>query len=377
VLWAWKPAACATGQLTHPAGDTQTGHRAGRSPGRRRLATGVSTVALSVLDLAPVNSRNDPSQALRFTTELARHAEQWGYRRFWVAEHHNMPAIASSAPAVLIAHLAAATSTIRVGSGGVMLPNHAPLVIAEQFGTLEALHPGRIDLGVGRAPGTDGRTALALRRTIQGLSAEDFPDEFADLMAMLTGDPSRLRAIPTPTTAPQFWLLGSSTFSAALAGRLGLPFSFAHHFAAANTEPALEVYRRSFRPSAALDRPHAMVAVNVVCADTDEHAHYLAAPGWLSFLRLRAGQPITLPTPEEAAGHRFSPAEAAFLQERLAGQALGSPGTVQGQLNDLLRRTGADELMVTSQIYDLADRLRSYELIAQLSLEEITGSVAV
>jgi luciferase family oxidoreductase group 1 len=340
------------------------------------LATDVNTVALSVLDLAPVNSRNDAAEALRFTTELARCAEQWGYRRFWVAEHHNMPAIASSAPAVLIAHLAAATSTIRVGSGGVMLPNHAPLVVAEQFGTLEALHPGRIDLGVGRAPGTDGRTAMALRRTIQGLSAEDFPEEFADLMAMLAGDSSRLRAVPTPAATPQFWLLGSSTFSAALAGRLGLRFSFAHHFAAANTEAALAVYRRLFEPSAELDRPYAMVAVNVVCADSDEQARYLAAPGWLSFLRLRAGRPTLLPTPQEAAEHRFTPAEAAFLQERLAGQALGSPDTVRTRLTDLLRRTGADELMVTSQIYDIADRLRSYELLA-LALEPIAGGIAV
>jgi luciferase family oxidoreductase group 1 len=340
------------------------------------LLTAVTTVALSVLDLVPVNSRNDPAEALRFTTELARRAEQWGYRRFWVAEHHNMPAIASSAPAVLIAHLAAATSSIRVGSGGVMLPNHAPLVVAEQFGTLEALHPGRIDLGVGRAPGTDGRTALALRRSMQGLSAEHFPEELADLRAMLAGDPSRLRAVPTPAASPQVWLLGSSTFSAALAGRLGLPFSFAHHFAAANTEPALGVYRRSFQPSPALDRPYAMVAVNVVCADTDSQAHYLAAPGWLSFLALRSGRPIALPTPEQAAEHQFNPAEAAFLQERLAGQAVGSASTVRAQLTGLLERTGADELMVTSQLYDLTDRLRSYQLVAQL-LDPAPGTVPV
>src|SRR6185437_13346389 len=182
VLWAWKPAACAIDQLTHPATDTQTGRGTGRSPGRPGLPTGVTTVALSVLDLVPVNSRNAPAAALRFTTELARQAERWGYRRFWVAEHHNMPAIASSAPAVLIAHLAAATSTIRVGSGGVMLPNHAPLVVAEQFGTLEALHPGRIDLGLGRAPGTDGITAVALRRS-RDISGEDFPRQVAELLA--------------------------------------------------------------------------------------------------------------------------------------------------------------------------------------------------
>ncbi len=202
-------------------------------------------VPLSILDLAPVSSKGDTTEALRNTTELARRAEAWGYQRFWVAEHHNMPAIASSSPAVLLAHLAAATSTIRVGSGGVMLPNHAPLVVAEQFGTLESLHPGRIDLGIGRAPGTDQRTALALRRTIQGLSAEDFPAELTELIAMLAGDPARLQAVPTAAGLPQVWLLGSSDFSARLAGLLGLPFSFAHHFSAANTEPALAVYRRA------------------------------------------------------------------------------------------------------------------------------------
>ena len=329
----------------------------------------MTTVPLSILELAPVNSRGDSTEALRFTTELARQAERWGYQRFWVAEHHNMPAIASSAPAVLLAHLAAATSTIRVGSGGVMLPNHAPLVVAEQFGTLESLHPGRIDLGVGRAPGTDQRTALALRRTVAGLSAEDFPKEFGDLMAMLAGDPGRLRSVPTPAAPPQIWLLGSSGFSAQLAGLLGLPFSFAHHFSAVNTEPALELYRKSFRPSEWLDQPHAMIAVNAICADTDARAEYLARPGWLAFLRLRSGQPIALPTVEEAAGYEFTSAELAFVEQRRYGQALGSPATVRGQLTEVLRWTGADELMVTNQVYDLADRLRSYELIAGLGIE--------
>ncbi|MEO6701710.1 MAG: LLM class flavin-dependent oxidoreductase [Jatrophihabitantaceae bacterium] len=324
-------------------------------------------VALSILDLAPVSSKADTAEALRYTTELARHAEQWGYRRFWVAEHHNMPAIASSAPAVLIAHLAAATRQIRIGSGGVMLPNHAPLVVAEQFGTLESLHPGRIDLGVGRAPGTDRHTALALRRTMQGLSAEDFPNEFAALVGMLCGAVDAVRAVPTPATPPEFWLLGSSGFSAQLAGQLGLPFSFAHHFSAANTEPALAIYRSSFRPSQWLAEPHAMVAVNVVCADTDEHAHYLAKPGWLSFLRLRSGHPIALPTPDEAADYEFSAAEQSFVEQRLIGQALGSPSTVSGQLDALLDRTGADELMITNQVYELSDRLRSYQLVAELN----------
>lgn len=323
-------------------------------------------VPLSVLDLAPVDSTRNTAQALRNTTELAQHAEQWGYRRFWVAEHHNMPAIASSSPAVLIAHLAASTSTIRVGSGGVMLPNHAPLVVAEQFGTLGSLHPGRIDLGVGRAPGTDRRTAFALRRTVEGLSAEAFPQELADLIGMLAGDPERLAAVPTPEVLPQVWLLGSSGFSAQLAGMLGLPFSFAHHFSAANTEPALELYRRSFRPSQWLSEPHTMIAVNVTAADTDEAAERLARPGWLSFLRLRSGTPIPLPTVEEAAAYEFSDTEWEFVQDRRAGQALGSRETVAKQLAGLLERTKVDELMITSQIYDLPDRLRSLQLTAEI-----------
>ncbi len=363
--------------LLTPRPDTKT--RGEQAPaGKIRtsppVATSVKNVPLSILDLAPVSSKANATEALRYTTELARNAERWGYQRFWVAEHHNMPAIASSSPAVLLAHLAGATSSIRVGSGGVMLPNHAPLVVAEQFGTLESLHPGRIDLGIGRAPGTDQRTALALRRTVQGLSAEDFPNELAELIAMLAGDPSRLQAVPTAAGLPQVWLLGSSDFSAQLAGMLGLPFSFAHHFSAANTEPALAAYRRSFRPSQWLDQPHAMVAVSATCADTDEQAEYLAKPGWLSFLRLRTGRPIRLPSPQEAAEYEFSPAERAFVEERKFGQALGSPDTVKRQLTDLLDRTGADELMITNQVYELEDRLRSYRLIAELRRLPVTAS---
>ena len=338
--------------------------------GWARLAQYVNAepIPLSVLDLVPVDERLDTGQALRFTTELARRTEEWGYRRFWVAEHHNMPAIASSAPAVLLAHLAATTSTIRVGSGGVMLPNHAPLVVAEQFGTLAALHPDRIDLGIGRAPGTDQRTALALRRTAAGLGAEEFPQELAALAGMLVGDPEYLRSVPQPARPPQLWLLGSSGYSAQLAGLLGLPFAFAHHFAAANTEPALALYRERFRPSAQLERPYAMVAVNVVCAESDERAEYLAKPGLISFMRLRAGRPEPLPSPEHAAEYEFSPAEAAFAAERRQGQALGSPKAVRAQLAELVSRTNADELMITSQLYDVEDRLRSYQLVAELAL---------
>ncbi|MGK5741815.1 LLM class flavin-dependent oxidoreductase [Micromonospora sp. URMC 103] len=329
-------------------------------------------VPLSVLDLAPVATGATVGEALRHTTELARRTEELGYHRFWVAEHHNMPGIASSAPPVLIAHLAAATSTIRVGSGGVMLPNHAPLVVAEQFGTLDALHPGRIDLGIGRAPGTDQVTALALRRTMEGLSAEGFPRELADLMNYFSGEqPGPITATPGRGQQPAIWLLGSSGFSAQLAGLLGLPFSFAHHFSAQNTLPALTLYRQSFRPSQWLEKPYAMVAVNAICADTDERAEFLAGPGGLSFLRLRAGRPGPLATPEEAAAYPYTEVEREFVAQRREGQALGSPETVRRQLSELLERTGADELMLTTLVYDVADRVRSYELIA----EQVAGGL--
>ncbi|ASW55973.1 LLM class flavin-dependent oxidoreductase [Plantactinospora sp. KBS50] len=323
-------------------------------------------VPLSVLDLAPVSADGTVGDALANTTELARRTEQLGYRRFWVAEHHNMPGIASSAPAVLLAHLAARTSSIRVGSGGVMLPNHAPLVVAEQFGTLEALHPGRVDLGIGRAPGTDQVTALALRRTVEGLSAEGFPRELGDLLNYFTGERSGpITATPGRGDMPAVWLLGSSGFSAQLAGLMGLPFSFAHHFSAVNTVPALALYRESFRPSRWLDRPYAMVAVNTICADTDERAEWLAGPSALSFLRLRTGRPQRLASPEEAAGYAYSEPEREFVAQRREGQAMGSPETVRRQLADLVERTGADELMLTTMVYDLADRVRSFELVAE------------
>jgi len=327
----------------------------------------MTEVPLSVLDLSPVAAGTTAGQALRQTTELAQHTEELGYRRFWVAEHHNMPAIASSAPAVLIAHLAAATSTIRVGSGGVMLPNHAPLVVAEQFGTLEALHPGRIDLGIGRAPGTDQLTALALRRTMEGLSAEDFPAELLDLIRLFAGGdaPARITATPGLGDMPALWLLGSSGYSAQLAGLLGLPFSFAHHFSSANTVPALALYRENFRPSQWLERPYAMVAVNVICADTDERAEWLAGPAALSFLQLRTGRPQPLASPEEAAAYPYTPAEREIAWGRFAGQALGSPDTVRAQLAALLERTSADELMLTTMVYDIADRIRSFELVTE------------
>jgi luciferase family oxidoreductase group 1 len=280
-----------------------------------------------------------------------------------VAEHHNMTGIASSAPAVLIAHLASVTDTIRVGSGGEMLPNHQPLVIAEQFGMLEALHPGRIDLGIGRAPGTDQITAYALRRNLDP-AADDLPSQLAELRAFFAGRVPRIRATPGEGYEPELWLLGSSDFSARLAGELGLPFSFAHHFMPQNTMAALDVYRRSFRPSEMLEAPHAMIGVQVICADTDEHARWLATPGGLSFLRLRSGRPGTFPSPEEAAAQDHSPAEQAFIDRWLAGHVIGSPQTVRDGLLELQARTGADEMMLTTMVHDHADRIRSYELVA-------------
>jgi luciferase family oxidoreductase group 1 len=323
-------------------------------------------VPLSVLDLAPVQSGRTVREGLDATTELARRTEALGYRRFWVAEHHNMPGIASSAPSVLLAHLAAATSTIRVGSGGVMLPNHAPLVVAEQFGTLHALHPGRIDLGIGRAPGTDQATARALRRTADGLSAESFPQELAALLGYFRGaDPGGIAATPGRGEEPEIWLLGSSGYSAQVAAVLGLPFAFAHHISPDNTEPALALYREHFRPSEHLERPYAMVAVAAICADTDERADALAGPRDLAFLNLVRGTPQALATPEEAAAFRPSEHERAFIRQRRAGQVLGSPETVRGQLADLLERTRADELMINTLVYDIDDRARSFELLTE------------
>ena len=333
----------------------------------------LTTTPLSVLDLAPVPTGSTVGSALRGSIELAQHVERLGYHRFWVAEHHNMPGIASSAPAVLMAHIAAATERIRVGSGGVMLPNHAPLVVAEQFGMLEALHPGRIDLGIGRAPGTDQRTALALRRSPEALGADEFPEQLTDLMGYFTGEwPSghpfaSIIAVPGRGNEPALWLLGSSGYSAQAAAVLGLPFAFAHHFSPANTVPALQLYRSMFRPSPALERPHALVAAAVICADTDERARWLAGSGALSFLRLRAGHPSTMPSPEEAASYPYSDRERAFVEERLATQVIGAPDTVERGLDDLLRQTDADELMVTTMTFDQSDRRRSFEYLAELA----------
>jgi luciferase family oxidoreductase group 1 len=330
----------------------------------------VGDVNLSVLDLAPVVQGSTPAAALRNTIDLARQVERLGYGRYWLAEHHNMPGIASSAPAVMIAHVAAATTTIRVGSGGVMLPNHAPLAVAEQFGTLEALHPGRIDLGLGRAPGTDPLTAQALRRTAFMPIVDDFPEQLDELIAFFDGSfhdahPYRdIRAVPGLGYRPAIWLLGSSDYSARLAGRLGLPFSFAHHFAGAFTERALELYRASFRPSPVLDRPYAMIGVSVVCAPTTEEARWLAAPSALAILRLRSGRPGPYPAPEEAAAYRFTPSEREAVKHWTASHVVGTSDAVRDSLTALQKRTGADELMVTTIVHGHTERRRSYELVA-------------
>ncbi len=329
--------------------------------------TSLPDIPLSVLDLSPVVSGGGVGDALRNTLDLARRTEELGYHRYWLAEHHNMPGIASAATAVMIGQVAAATERIRVGSGGVMLPNHAPLIVAEQFGTLEAFHPGRIDLGIGRAPGTDQRTALALRGP-GGLSAENFPQQFAELMAYFEhSDQRAVNAVTAEGNKPPVWLLGSSGFSARMAGELGLPFSFAHHFSAENTLPAVALYRDSFRPSGVLDEPYVMLGVSVLAAETDERARYLAGPSGLTFLSLRKGRPVPLPTPEEAAAYPYTDMERLFVEDRFSSSIIGSPETVHKGLETLLADSGADELMITTMVHDHADRVRSYELVTDLT----------
>lgn len=341
----------------------------------RGTAHGDSPVPLSVLDLVTVGSGRTATQALATSVEIGKLAERRGYHRHWVAEHHSMPGVASSSPAVILAHLAAHTRRIRLGSGGVMLPNHAPLVIAEQFGTLEAFAPGRIDLGLGRAPGTDGATAAALRRTqTLGEGADDFPRQLAELTRFLDDDfpeghpYARIHAVPGPVQGPKgrppVWLLGSSGFSARLAGSLGLPFAFAHHFSAHNTIPALDLYRDSFRPSEVLDEPYALIGVSALAADDPEEARRQVLTGALSMLRLRTGRPGLIPTPEEAEAYAFSPTEQDFVSGWLANIVHGTPDEVRTGLDDLRKRTGADELMITANAHGGEARLRSYELIA-------------
>jgi luciferase family oxidoreductase group 1 len=324
------------------------------------------TTPFSVLDLAPIVTGSTAGTAIANSVEAAQLAERLDYRRYWVAEHHNMPGIASSSPAVLIAHLADATERIRVGSGGVMLPNHPPLVVAEQFGTLVAMHPDRIDLGIGRAPGTDPATAAALRRSTNALSVEDFPQQLQQLRDFFDGTATGTVAVPAAGNKPPLWLLGSSGYSAQVAGLLGLPFAFAHHFSAQNTLPALRLYRENFRPSDTLTQPYAMVAAAVTCADDDAYANEIAQPAALQFLRLRQGNPGTLPTPRETADHVYTDVERAFVEDRLSSQIIGSQDTVRAGIAELLESTAADELMITTSVFEQKDRLRSFELIANL-----------
>jgi luciferase family oxidoreductase group 1 len=325
-------------------------------------------VAISVLDLAPIVVGGTAADAFRNSLDLARHAERWGYKRFWLAEHHNIPGVASAATAVLIAHIAASTSRIRVGSGGIMLPNHSPLVIAEQFGTLESLHPGRIDLGVGRAPGGDMRTARALRRNL-GSSADTFAEDLRELMSYfgpaVADQP--VRAIPGAGLDVPVYLLGSSDFSARLAAELGLPFAFASHFAPDYLSVALDLYRTHFKPSATLVAPYVMVGVNVFAAETDEEARRLFTSLQQQFLNLTRGVPGQVPPPVDTMDGRWTLPEQQHVARMTRVSAVGSPATVRRKFEAIVAETGADELVATAQIYDHASRLRSFEVAAAVT----------
>jgi luciferase family oxidoreductase group 1 len=322
-------------------------------------------IPLSVLDLAPIVAGGSAADAFRNTLDLARHAEQWGYRRYWLAEHHNMPGVASAATSVVIGFVAGGTSTIRVGAGGVMLPNHSPLVIAEQFGTLESLYPGRIDLGLGRAPGTDQNTMRALRRG--ALDADTFPDDVVELQAYFREVQAgqAIRAVPGAGLKVPLWLLGSSLFSAQLAAALGLPFAFASHFAPDHLMSALQIYRAQFRPSPALAQPYAMVGLSVIAADTDREAQRLLTSVQQQFVNLRRGRPGPLAAPVDSLDGFWSPAEKAGVEHALTYAVVGAPETVRRGLRSIIDRTGADELILAAQIFDHAARLRSYEIAAE------------
>jgi len=323
--------------------------------------------ALSVLDLSPICEGGDAAQSFRNSLALAQHAERLGYTRYWLAEHHGMPGIASAATAVLLAHIGAGTSTIRIGAGGVMLPNHSPLVIAEQFGTLESLYPGRVDLGLGRAPGSDQRTARALRRDLDA-NAEQFPQDVVELMDFMSKSPRQsVMAVPGRGLEVPVWILGSSTFGAQLAAHLGLPYAFASHFAPQQLMQAIQIYRETFKPSAQLAKPYVMLGFNVFAADTDHEAEFRASSWQQAFVNLRSGRPGQLPPPVEGYRDRVGPGERALLDSVLSCAAVGSPETVRAGVQAFAERTGADELMVTSQVYDPAARLRSYEILAQVA----------
>ena len=329
-------------------------------------------IPLAILDLSPIPEGGTAGQALRNSIDLARHAEALGFTRYWMAEHHNMPGIASAATAVALAHVAEATSTIRVGAGGVMLPNHAPLIIAEQFGTLAALHPGRIDLGLGRAPGSDQIAAHAMRRNLSA-DVNQFPRDVVELMEyFLPAQPGqRLKAVPGAGEDVEIWILGSSTFGAQLAAMLGLPYAFASHFAPADMRQAMAIYRDRFRPSDRLAAPHVMLGVNLVAADTDAEARRLFTSHQQSFINLRRGQPGKLPPPVDDMEARLDPYARAMLADSLAHAIVGGPETVRARLQAFVTETGADSLMVTGQIFDHTARKRSFEILAELHREMV------
>ena len=323
--------------------------------------------AFSVLDLSPVTQGGSAAQSLRNSLDLAQHAERWGFRRYWLAEHHSMPGIASSATSVVIGHVAAGTSTIRVGAGGIMLPNHSPLVIAEQFGTLESLFPGRIDLGLGRAPGSDFATARALRRNLAS-DPDQFPQDVLELMGYFApaAPGQRITAVPGVGLKVPIWILGSSLFGAQVAAALGLPFAFASHFAPAMMMQAIELYRARFRPSEQLDRPHVMLGFNVFAADTDAEARLLSTSMQQAFVNLRSGRPTQLPPPLAGYDEQLPPEAKALLADVLKCSAIGSPHTVRKALRAFIEQTQPDELMITTQMFDHVARVHSYEIAAQV-----------
>jgi len=322
-------------------------------------------VPLSILDLAAVGPNESIGDSFAGSVRLAQTAERLGYRRIWYAEHHNIRSIASSATAVLIAHIAAHTEKIRLGAGGIMLPNHSPLVIAEQFGTLESLYPGRVDLGLGRAPGSDQRTARALRRNLES-DSDQFPQDVIELMDFMSKNPQQaVRAVPGAGLEVPVWILGSSTFGAQLAAHLGLPYAFASHFAPQQIMQAIQIYRETFKPSAQLHKPYVMLGFNVFAADTDEEAEFRATSWQQAFVNLRSGRPGRLPPPVENYRQKVGPAENALLDSVLSCSAVGSVETVKKGVEAFVARTGADELMITSQVFDHVARLRSYELLAE------------
>ncbi|CAN5181828.1 LLM class flavin-dependent oxidoreductase [soil metagenome] len=330
---------------------------------------------LSVLDLAPIVEGGTAGEALRQAADLARAAERLGYTRYWMAEHHSMPGIASAATAVALAYVGAQTSTIRIGSGGIMLPNHAPLIVAEQFGTLESLFPGRIDLGLGRAPGTDQAAAFAMRRNLAS-DANRFPNDVVELIGYFRGENGRVRAIPGEGLDIPVYILGASLFGAEMAAALGLPYAFASHFAPQMMMEAIDLYRRRFEPSAQLDRPYVMLGFNCFAADSDEEAQLLATSIQQAFVALRTCQPAQLPPPKSGYSDSLPMQSRAILRGVLSCSAIGSPETVRRQVEEFVKRTGADELIVTSQIHDPEARIRSYELLADACLKPAEAAAA-